>query len=373
MLGYGFMGKAHSNAWIRLHSLFHPESMNPKLIGVAGRSETRLKEFAQRYGYSKTFTDWHKMLADPEIEVFDNTGPNDLHLEPCIEAVTQGKHLICEKPLARTGSEAQKMLDAVRSANVKHMVAFNFRFVPAVRLAWELLRQGKIGKPYMFRGRFLGEWMLDPKEPLSWRMASSRAGSGSVLDTGSHVVDLARYLIGEPRLVFGVTRTFISERPIEKGSSKLGKVETEDSFSAVVDFDNGILGTIETSRVCAGRSAHLYFEINASEGSIAFDLERMNELHVCTKEDGIHGFRKVLVLGEKDPYYSEWFPHLESHVLGYNETIVNELNHFLGAVVRKTMVEPHGATFEDGYRCALVCDAILKSGQTGRACEIERP
>jgi predicted dehydrogenase len=312
------------------------------------------------------------MLADPTIDVFDNTGPPDAHMEPCVESARQGKHVICEKPLARGSDEARAMLDAARSANVKHMVAFNFRFVPAVRLAWELLRQGKIGKPWMFRGRFLGEWMLDPAKPLAWQTSSSRTGSGSVLGQGSHVIDLARYLVGEPRLVFGVTRTFITDRPVEKGSSKLGRVENEDSFSAVVDFDNGVMGTIETSRVCAGRSAHLYFEINGSEGSIAFDLERINELQVCTQEDGLHGFRRVLVLGEKDPYYSEWFPHLESHVLGYEATIVNELHHFLSAVVGNGTVGPHGATFDDGYRCALVCDAILQSARTGRACEIER-
>jgi predicted dehydrogenase len=373
ILGYGFMGKAHSNAWMRLRSLFYPESTIPKLVGVAGRSETGLKEFATRYGYSKTFADWHQMVADPQVEILDNTAPNDLHTEPCIEAAQQGKHVICEKPLARTSEEALRMLEAVRSANVKHMVAFNFRFAPAVRLAWELLKRGRIGKPYTFRGRFLGEWMLDPAEPLSWRTASSRAGSGSVLDLGSHIIDLARYLVGEPRLVFGVARTFIAERPVEIGSSKLGKVENEDSFSAVVDFGNRVLGTIEASRVCAGRSAHLYFEVNGSEGSIAFDLERINELQLCTREDRIHGFRKVFVLGENDPYYSDWFPHLEGHVLGYEATIVNELHNFLQTVTEKPTVEPHGATFEDGYRCALVCDAILQSARTGQACEISQP
>lgn len=371
MLGYGFMGRTHSSALMRVDSLFYPQPTSTKLVGVTGPSETRRREFAERYHYQRTFGDWHSMLADPEIDVLDNAAPNDMHLSPCLEAAQRGKHVICEKPLARDSEESLAMLDSVRSSNVKHMAGFNFRFVPAVRLAWDLIKQGKIGTPYMFRGQFLSNYMHDPKEPVSWRTSSSRAGSGSLLDLGSHVIDLARFLIGDPRNAFGVSRTFTKERPIEKGSKRMAKVETEDSFSAILGFDSDIIGIVEASRVSAGHSMHLTLEINGSKGSVRFNLERMNELQVCATEDRDCGFRKTMVVREDHPYYSEWYPHLQGHVLGYEGTIVNELHHFLRAVAGEIPVEPYGATFEDGYKCALVCDAVLESARTGKVRQID--
>ncbi len=370
MLGCGFMARAHSEALIRLRSLFYSESVTPRLVAVTGRSIRPTRQFAETYGYSKSFIDWHKMLSDQEIDVLDNAGPNDVHKDPCIEGSRNGKHVFCEKPLARNSDEAQQMVDAAHSSGIKHMVAFNFRFAPAVRLAWKLVKEGNIGKPYSFRGHYLGDWMLDRRTPLSWRTSLDRSGSGSVLDQGSHLIDLLRYLIGEPEQVFSVTRTLIRRRPAEKGGTRSGKVETEDSFCAILGLERGATAMLEASRACAGHAQHLWFEINGSSGSMLFDTERLNELQVCTGT-GRRGFQKVPVLGKDDPCYSAWFPHLHGHMIGYDATIVNELQHFLRSVSTDSRIEPHGASFEDGYRCSRVCDAILKSARLGRPCEVE--
>ncbi len=368
VLGYAFMGKAHTNAYKKLPYIFWPPAAIPRLISIAGRSEKAVAEAARRYGYERFTTNWRDLVTDPEIQIFDNSGPNNLHAEPCIAAAEAGKHIICEKPLARTAAEARQMLEAVRTAGVKHACAFNYRFVPAVRQARLLIEQGALGRIYHFRARYLQEWIADPEFAMVWRLDKSVAGSGALGDLGAHIIDLARFLVGEPRAVNGLTTTFIKERPLGDGSGRKATVDVDDAFVALVEFENGAIGTLEATRFATGRKNHNTFEINGSKGSISFNLERLNELEVYLNDAGpreARGFTDVLVTEAFHPFYANWWPH--GHIIGWEHTFVHEINHLIEAIVQGKTVEPYGATFEDGYRCAVICDAIVQSSENGGA------
>src|SRR3954452_5483251 len=211
MLGYAFMGKAHTNGYIQMPYIFWPLPAFPRLVSIAGRSEDAVRTAARRYGFAKATTDWREVVADPDVRGFDNCGPNNLHAEPSIAAAEAGKHIICEKPLGRTAQEAKQMLDAVNAAGVKHLCAFNYRFAPAILHARDLVQSGALGRIYHFRARYLQEWILDPNFPLVWRLQKDVAGSGVLGDLGAHSIDLARSLIGEFSTVSAATRTFIPE------------------------------------------------------------------------------------------------------------------------------------------------------------------
>lgn len=370
MLGYAFMGKAHSNAYKKIPYICWPPVAMPKLVAIAGRNEAAVSEAARRYGFEGYYTDWREMIKDERIKIFDNTGPNNMHMEPCIEAAKAGKHVVCEKPLARNADEARRMLEAVKAAGVKHMVAFNYRFVPAVRLAKKLIEDGVIGEIYHYRAQYLQEWIMDPNFPMVWRLSKEVAGSGALGDLGAHIIDLARFLVGEPKAVMAKTVTFIKERPSAEDPSKKVAVDVDDAFEAVVEFENGAVGTLEASRFCAGRKNHEVFEINGSKGSIAFDLEDLNRLKVYLKGDNpdVAGFHDVLVSESYHPFWEWWWPH--GHIIGWEHTFVHELYHFIDCVVNGKDVGPYAATFEDGYRCAVICDAIIRSSEEGRRIEI---
>src|SRR5215212_3265333 len=196
MLGYAFMGKAHTNGYKKLPYMIYPPPAVPRLVAIAGRNEEGVQEAARRYGYERSYTDWREMLQDPDVQLFDNAGPNDAHAEPCIAAAQAGKHILCEKPLARTAAECKPMLEAVQKAGVKHMVAFNYRFVPAIRQIRQLVESGALGQIYHFRAMYLQEWIADPDFPMVWRLDKNKAGSGSLGDLGAHIIDLARFLVG---------------------------------------------------------------------------------------------------------------------------------------------------------------------------------
>jgi len=372
MLGYAFMGKAHTNAYKKIPYLMYPPPAIPKLIAVCGRNEAAASEAARRYGYAGYYTDWRKMLEDDRIQLFDNGGPNDMHAEPCIEAAKAGKHIFCEKPMGRTAEEAKKMLDAVTKAGIKHQVAFNYRFVPAIRQAWELIHAGKLGRIYHFRAVYLQEWIMPHyNTPMIWRLEKKAAGSGAVGDLGAHIIDLARFLVGEVKSVSATTRTFITERPLADGKG-MGKVDVDDAFVSTVEFANGAIGTIEASRFCAGRKNYAVLEINAEKGSIRFNLEQMNEMEVFwvgEEPRETQGFHDVLVTEGYHPFWSNWWPH--GHIIGWEHTFVHELTHFLDCIVNKKDVTPYAATFEDGYRNALICDAILESASTRRSVDVK--
>jgi predicted dehydrogenase len=358
MLGYAFMGKAHAHAYRALSYMTWPPPLRPLLVSIAGRSEEAVAEAALRYGFERSTTDWRELVADPAVQLFDNAGPNSLHAEPTIAAAEAGKHVICEKPLARTADEAYEMYRRVAAAGVKHMCAYNYRFVPAVRLAREMIEAGELGEIYHFRGAYLQDWILDPAFAKVWRLDRSIAGSGALGDLGAHVIDLARFLVGEIGSVSGVLRTFIEDRPG-------GSVDVDDAFEATVEFEGGAIGTIEASRFATGRKNSLRWEINGSKGSLAFDLERLNELEAssATGSGGAQGFRTILVSEGNHPFLRHWWP--PGHMLGWEHSFVHELYHFLDAIATDGDVAPYGATFEDGYRSAEICDAIVRSGGTG--------
>jgi predicted dehydrogenase len=351
MLGYAFMGKAHANAFRKIAYVTWPPPLTPRLVTIAGRNAEAVAAAARRYGFERWTTRWEEVVADPEVGLFDNLGPNDVHAAPTIAAAEAGKHVVCEKPLGRDAHESYEIWRRVAATGVKHMCAFNYRFVPAVRLAREMIDAGALGELRHFRGRYLQDWG-DTTEQL-WRFDRAAAGSGALGDLAAHVVDLARYLVGEIEAVGGFVRTFVPGR------------EVDDAVEATVEFQNGVVGTIEATRLALGRRNAFQWEINGTEGSLYFDMERLNELEIF-RADGqrARGFKRVLVTEPDHPFLDYWWP--PGHILGWGATFVHELHHMLAAIAEDTDVGPYGATFEDGYRAAEVCDAIVRSSEGGR-------
>jgi predicted dehydrogenase len=354
MLGYAFMGKAHANGYKTLAYMTWPPPLRPELVAIAGRDEAAVAEAARRYGFAGSVTDWRELVADARVQLFDNSGPNHLHAEPTIAAAEAGKHVICEKPLGRDAEESYETWQRVQATGVKHMCAFNYRFVPAVRLAREMIQAGELGDVHHFRGAYLQEWGATDAD--LWRFDKAAAGSGALGDLGAHVVDLARYLVGEIETVAAQVATFQPGRAVD------------DAVEAAVTFANGAVGTIEATRFARGRKNGLRWEVNGSKGSIAFDLERLNELQVhlagSLPGERAQGFRTVLVTEADHPFWEHWWP--AGHVIGWEHTFVHELHHLLTAIRDDGHVAPHGATLEDGYRAAEVCDAMLRSAEAGR-------
>ena len=351
MLGYAFMGKAHSNAFKKIAYITWPPPLEPRLVGIAGRNEQAVEEAARRYGYDYATTDWRDLVADERIGLFDNGGPNSLHAEPTIAAAEAGKHVVCEKPLGRDASESYEIWQRVAATGVKHLCAFNYRFVPAVRLAREMIEAGELGEVRHFRGRYLQDW-ADDAGLDTWRFHPGEAGSGALGDLGTHVIDLARFLNGEVTSVNGFLKTFLPGRKVD------------DALEAAVEFDNGSVGTIEATRLALGRRNAFQWEINGSKASLAFDMERLNELQVFRADgDRARGFKTVLVSEADHPFWQHWWP--PGHIVGWGDTFVHELHHLLEAIATGGDVAPYGATFEDGYRAAEVADAIVRSGESG--------
>ncbi len=361
MLGYAFMGKAHTNALKKIPYMMYPPVAVPKLAAICGRNEEAVAEAAKRYGYAKYYTDWHEMLEDEDVQLFDNGATNNIHAEPSIAAAQAGKHILCEKPLGRTLEESKRMLDAVNKAGVKNMVGFNYRFVPAIRQARELIESGALGRIYHFRAVYLQEWVMPHyNTPMIWRLQKAVAGSGALGDLGAHIIDLARFLVGEIESVAAMTRTFIEERPLPDGT--MAKVDVDDAFVSTVAFENGAIGTLEATRFAAGRKNHEVLEVNGEKGTFVFNLERLNELDVYwvgTGPEEARGFNNVLVSEPYHPYWENWWP--QGHMIGWEHSFIHEINHLLDCIVNDKDVGPYGATFEDGYRTDCVCDAILKS------------
>jgi predicted dehydrogenase len=352
MLGYAFMGKAHSNAFKKIAYMTWPPPLEPRLVGLAGRDAAAVGEAALRYGYEYATSDWRELIADDRIGLFDNGGPNSLHAEPTIAAAEAGKHVICEKPLGRDADESFEIWKQVAATGVKHLCAFNYRFVPAVRLAREMIEAGELGEVRHFRGRYLQDWADDPSLD-TWRFTPDDAGSGAIGDIGTHVIDLGRFLNGEITSVSGLVKTFVAGRRVD------------DALEAAVEFENGSIGTIEGTRLALGRRNALQWEINGSKGSLGFDMERLNELQVFRADgDRARGFKTVLVSEADHPFWEYWWP--PGHIIGWGDTFVHELHHMLAAIANDTAIAPYGATFEDGYRASEVGDAILRSSTSGQ-------
>ena len=356
MLGYAFMGKAHSNAYRAIAHLPGRLPLLPELVAIAGRNVQAVTDAARRYGFEHAVTDWRELVNDPRIGLFDNSGPNRLHAEPTVSAAQAGKHVLCEKPLGMDSAESFQIWQRVAGAGVKHMCGYNNRFIPAIRYARQLLEAGALGEIRHFRARYLQSWGTE-EELMTWRFDNSQAGSGALGDLGAHIIDLARFLVGEITSVSALTRTFIKQRA---GHA----VDVDDAFEATVEYDNGAFGTLEASRLAPGRINSLVLEVNGSKGSFRFDLERLNELQVHLGSSAHKGFQTVLMTEPEHPFLDFWYP--PGHTLGWQDSFTHQAHHLLTAIAEDGEVTPYGADLEDGYRAAEVCDAILRSSATGR-------
>jgi predicted dehydrogenase len=302
-------------------------------------------------------------VDDSEIDLVDITTPNDSHCEIALAAAAAGKAILCEKPLACDLREAERMAAAVRKARVPNMVCHNYRRVPALALAKEMIAGGELGERlFHFRARYAQDWIADPDFPLVWRLRSERAGSGSLGDLASHLVDLARYLVGEFREVSALQDTFVKKRPLP-GRRGRGRVTVDDAVSVIGRFRNGALATLEATRFAPGRKNGLTIEINGSGGSLLFDLEKMNRLQFYRKADatGREGFHEIMVTESTHPYLSHWWP--PGHLIGYEHSFVHTIADFVQAVVTKKRVAPD---FADGLATQRVLAAIVRSAQSGR-------
>lgn len=353
------MGRAHSNGYRQVGPFFSPR-LRPRMKVLCGRTAAAVERAARDLGWDEAATDWRDVVRRPDIDLVDVSTPGDSHKEIAIAAAEAGKAVICEKPLANTVAEAEAMLAAVTKAGVPHMVCHNYRRVPAIMLARQLIHEGRIGRIHHFRAAYLQDWIVDPAFPLVWRLDKQQAGSGALGDIGSHAVDLARFLVGEITEVSGALETFVKERPLVGDPGKRGTVTVDDAAAAVVHFENGALGTIEATRFATGRKNSNRLEINGSLGSIAFDLERLNELQVYFTSDGpsLAGFRTVLVTEPSHPYMKAWWP--PGHPIGYEHTFTHTFYDLLEAMASKTAPWPG---FEEGVRNQRVLEAIAQSSE----------
>lgn len=369
VVGYGFMGKVHSNAYLKIPYTYQEPAAYPLLISMCGRNEKAVIDTARRFGYQHVCTDWKELIEDPSVQIVDNCTPDSMHAEPSIAAVRAEKHVICEKPLAMTVVEAKEMRDEACNAGVKHMLCHNYRFMPAVRLAKKLIEEGELGRIYQFRGVYLQEVGHGPSEVLEnvWYAAGTR--SGVLLGIGSHIIDMARFLLGEMEAVAGMVRTFNTSR--KDSSGKTESVTADEVNGALVEFTSGAVGTIESAGVSTGRKNQLSWEINGSKGSLRFDLEDLNHLHVCldkTAVQDVRGFTNISVTDFSHPLQSMILP--PGHNTGWEYGHVHALNHFIECVAADRDVAPYGATFEDGYRIQVIMDAIVQSSRDGKKREL---
>jgi predicted dehydrogenase len=361
LIGYDFMGRAHSNAWRQVAHFFNDVPFEPVLKVVVGRTEAKVAEARARLGFEEHATSWREVLARPDVDIVDICTPGDSHAEIAIAAAEAGKTILCEKPLANTLGDAERMLAAVKKAGVIHMLCHNYRRCPAVALAKQIIDEGQIGDVYHYRGVYLQDWIVDPNFPRVWRLEKSKAGSGSLGDILSHTMDLSRYLVGEPVAVSGLLKTFIADRPLPDDPSKRGKVDVDDSAQALVKFANGAVGYYEGTRFAPGRKNYNRLEINGSKGSLVWDLERMNELDVYIENGPLSGFRTISVTDGKHPYIAAWWP--PGHIIGYEHSFTHTVYDLLRAIADGKQPRPN---FEDGLQNQRVLDAIERSSITGQ-------
>lgn len=367
LVGYKFMGKAHSHAYKDL-TMFFDTPLTPVMQAICGRDEAGVKAAAAKYGWASTELDWRKLIARPDIDLVDIVTPNNSHAEIAIAAARAGKHILCEKPLAMTSAEAREMLAEVKRAGVTHMICHNYRFAPAVQLARKLIADGALGRLYHIRATYLQDWIMDPNFPLVWRMQKEVTGSGAHGDIAAHIIDLARFLVGEFTEVVGTLETFIKERPTGGAAPEMGQVTVDDASLFLARFENGALGTFEATRFAGGNRNGNRFEINGSRGSIRWDLENMNNLQVYFHHDpvGLQGWRTINVTESVHPYVGNWWP--SGHIIGYEHTFVHLVHELVRGVASGTSPQPN---FEDGLRNQLVLEAVERSHAERRWVAVE--
>lgn len=370
LVGYKFMGKAHSNAYRQLPRFFDDLDVVPALKAICGRNEAGVRHAAETMGWESYETDWRELLARDDIDIIDIVTPGNLHAEIAIAAARAGKHVFCEKPIGNTVDQAKAMLAAVTAAGVHHAVFFNYRKAPAIALAKQMISEGALGQIRHWRGTYLQDWIVDPGFPLVWRLRKDIAGSGVNGDLNAHLLDMARYLVGEIAEVTALMETFVKQRPElaetddrmgGKPGTTMGEVTVDDVTLALARFENGAVGTFEATRFAPGRKNYNRFEVNGSKGSVVFNMERPNELEIYTEDTriGTFGFRTVSVTGGQDPYSGHYWP--TAHNIGYEHTFINLLYDAFSAIGRGENPSPD---FHDGYINNVVLDAIEKSARS---------
>lgn len=370
LIGYQFMGKAHSNAYRQVERFFDlPVSVRMKTL--CGRTEPAVRKAAQTFGWEGISTDWREVVEDPAIDIVDVATPGNTHAEIAIAAAEAGKIVFCEKPIGNTLQEAERMVEAVRRSGRPHAVFHNYRKAPAVSYARQLIEEGAIGEVFHVRCHYLQDWIVDPNFPLVWRLQKAVAGSGSHGDLAAHLIDTARFLVGEFAAVNGLLHTFIKRRPkvaeIDdklggKASDEWGEVDVDDASLFLAKFANDAIGTFEATRFATGRKNYNRFEINGSKGALVWNMERMNELEYYNRSDpdGVQGFRLVQASSGAHPYAGRYWP--TGHIIGYEHTFVNLVADALVALHEGKPISPN---FEDGYQNQRVLDAVERSSASG--------
>jgi predicted dehydrogenase len=370
LIGYKFMGKAHSYALMAC-PFFFKTGIQPVRKVIVGRHDAPLKQAAEDFGWEERSTDWREVVNRPDVDVVDIASPPNTHAEIAIEAAKAGKHIFCEKPFTISVEEAEQALEAVRRASVKHMIGFTYRRVPAIGLAKNLIESGRLGRIYHWRAVYLQDWIMDPQFPRIWKLNKAIAGSGSHHELNSHLIDLALYLVGRMTRVVGMEQTFIKQRPAPaqteelstmltaaKGSSGLEPVDVDDATLFLARFANGAVGTFEATRFAAGRRNHNRLEVNGSKGSIVFNLEDMNRLEYYNAEDpqDVPGFRSIMATEGCHPYIAHWWP--PGHSIGYENAFVNQFADFFRSIAEDGKPEPG---FEEGLENQKVLEAVSRS------------
>ena len=360
MIGYGFMGRAHSNAYCKVGNFFDLE-YEPFLKAVCARNEEKARDFANNWGYESVETDWRALLARDDIDAVDICTPNNLHREIALAAAEAGKMILCEKPLSMNVEEGEEMCQAVESAGVPNMVWYNYRRVPAVTLAKQLLDEGRLGKIFHYRAAFLQDWTISAELPQGgealWRLDVDAAGSGVTGDLLAHCIDTALWLNGSIQDVSAMTETFIKER-VHSLTGEVQKVGIDDACAFMCRFQNGSLGTFESTRYARGHKALYTFEINGENASIAWDLHDLHRLSYFDHSDDsvVRGWRSVHVTDGDMPYMDKWWvPGLQ---IGYEHSFVHQVADFIQGI---SDGKPANPTFRDALETQKVCDAVLKS------------
>ncbi|PZE20412.1 Gfo/Idh/MocA family protein [Paenibacillus xerothermodurans] len=369
MIGYKFMGKAHSHAYRDVPFFFDVPAV-PVLQAIAGRDEAGVQAAASRMGWLSHETDWRRLIERKDIDLIDIVTPNYMHAEMAIAALEAGKHVLCEKPLAMSADQAKRMLQAADRSGKVHMVCHNYRYASAIQYAKKLISEGRLGRIYHIRATYLQDWIMDPQFPLVWRLQKEVCGSGTHGDLAAHIIDLARYLVGEVKEVVGTMETFIKERPMADASGGLsatgktgtvGQVDVDDASVFIARFENGAIGTFEATRFAAGNRNGQRLEINGELGSIRWDLENMNNLgvYLSSDEQGMQGFRTINCTEESHPYAGAYWP--AAHITGYEHTFINMISELMKGIAGGYSPAPD---FSDGYRNQLVLDAVERSSES---------
>ncbi len=366
LIGYGTMGKAHSLGYRNVSLFFEDVKVTPHLLVLCGRNEAKVAFAAAHYGWDYYTTDWREVVRDPQVNLVDICTPDHLHSEIAIAAAEEGKDIVCEKPLARNVIEGKRMLEATRKNDVRGIVAYTYRVVPAIQLAKQMVEEGELGEIYHFRASWLSDWAASPDVPFVWRFDGGVVSSGALGDIGSHIVDLAHYLVGEITEVTGYDKTFVKERRGHTGESK--QVEVDDAAFFLAKYKNGVIGTFEVTRSALGNKEVFSFEINGSKGSVAFNSKQYNELQFFDfkEHSRIQGVRTIYVGNKYHPYGETPWPYGE--VIGYSDLFGYQAYEILKAVAEKSEI---AATFEEALQVQAVIDAVLMSKREGRWVRID--